>query len=137
MELKMLVLEDNLALKPLWDSIARRNFGPGTLDWAVSAEEGKKLLLESVRQGRPYAVLATDVFLAGSETGLDFARFVRACGQTTPILLMSVLEEGSLKQSLDPSLEPIVVLGKPLNVLKCERVLEHLASGRSLWPRIG
>jgi hypothetical protein len=49
---------------------------------------------------------------------------------------MSILPENSLRQSLEDGLDPIVVLEKPLNVLRCERVLEQFARTHNLRPAL-
>lgn len=123
---RILVIEDDLAIKPMWEHIARRNFGPNNLDWAVNVEEAIKLYEEAMLKEQPYSLIVTDIFLAGSETGLDFITHTRERGNTSPVLLVSAASESDLKQSFDKILHPIEVLAKPLSVPKCEKVLERI-----------
>lgn len=130
---KILVIEDDLALKPLWELISRRNFGPSHLDWAVSADEAEKLFQKSVQNNTPYALVVVDVFLSGSDTGLDFIKNTRALGHKTPVILVSSISETDLKKTYDAVLNPVAVLTKPLNVPRCERLLESILSEKKDW----
>lgn len=130
MEDKVLIIEDDLTTKPLWEHVARRNFGPGNMDWAVNVEEAIRLFQTSIRKNEPYSLVVTDVFLAGSKTGLDFIVHARSLGQRTPILLISAAEETELKKSVDSIFAPFEVLSKPLSVPKCERMLEKIFTNR-------
>lgn len=123
---KLLVIEDDLALRPLWESVARRNFGLDNVDWAVSAEEGQKFYQESFKKGTPYSGIIVDLFLAGSDTGLDFIRFARANNPKIPILLVSSVSESDLKGSFDTLMDPVLVLSKPLSASKCERGIQQI-----------
>lgn len=130
---KILVIEDDLALKPLWELISRRNFGPSNLDWAVSADEAEKLFQKSVQNNTPYALVVVDVFLSGSDTGLDFIKKTRSLGHKTPVILVSSISETDLKKTYDAVLNPVAVLTKPLSVPRCERLLESILSEKKDW----
>lgn len=127
---KLLVIEDDLALRPLWESVARRNFGLENVDWAVSAEEGQKFFQESVKKGDPYSGIVVDLFLAGSDTGLDFIRYARSMGKKTPILLVSSVSESDLKGSFDAMMDPVLFLSKPLSAAKCEGGLKQILAAK-------
>lgn len=133
---KILVIEDDLALKPLWELISRRNFGPSNLDWAVSADEAEKLFQKSVQNNTPYALVVVDVFLSGSDTGLDFIKNTRSQGHKTPVILVSSISEADLKKTYDAVLNPVAVLTKPLSVPRCERLLESILSEKKDWKYI-
>lgn len=122
----ILVIEDDLALRPMWESIAYRNFGFKNLDWAVSAEEAKRIYQKSITKNQPYAVVIVDVFLAGSDTGFDFIKYIRSLGQKTPVLLVSAALETDLKKLFDKTMDYVQVLTKPLSVPKCEKALEKI-----------
>lgn len=126
----ILVIEDDLALRPMWESIASRNFGLKNLDWAVSAEEAKRIYQKAIMKNQPYAVIIVDVFLAGSDTGLDFIKYIHSLGQQTPILLVSAALEADLKKLFDKTMDYVQVLTKPLNVPKCEKALEKIFLNR-------
>lgn len=124
----MLIIEDDLALRPMWESIANRNLGPKNLDWAVSAEQAKRIYQSSLSKDNHYRVIVVDVFLAGSDTGVDFIKYIRSLGQQTPVLLVSAAMENDLKKLYDKSMGQVEVLTKPLSVPKCERALEKIFS---------
>ncbi len=122
----ILVIEDDLALRPMWESIANRNLGGKNLDWAVSAEQAKRIFQSSLSNNQPYKVVVVDIFLAGSDTGMDFIKYIRSLGQETPVLLVSTAMEKDLKNLYHESMGNVQVLTKPLSVPKCEKALEKI-----------
>lgn len=126
---RILVVEDDMALKPLWEIIAKRNMGGMKLDWSVSGEEGRRLLSQVANEKKKkYDLVVTDLFLAGSETGLDFVKYVRVSDPSVPIFLVTSVDETDLKKHYGKDLDNISVLEKPLSVAQFERALETLIS---------
>lgn len=125
---KVLVIEDDLAQRPLWEMILRRNFGGVDLEWAVSSEEAMKLYKQSIQNKTPFDFLIADLFLAGPDTGLDFIQKVKSISAKIPILLVSSVDELELKKlcaTKDPY-ENFDILAKPLSVPQIERKLQNL-----------
>jgi response regulator of citrate/malate metabolism len=122
---KILVIEDDLTLKPMWELIAKRHSKKPDLHWAVNSEVAKKLFLDSLRD--PFLFVVVDLFLAGSETGLDFIRFARSHDDKIPIIITSSAEEVHAGLLVQMDLGRISILDKPLNIPVCERVLDQLS----------
>lgn len=123
---KILIIEDDLALKPMWEIIAKRNLKNPELHWAVSSEVAKKLFLDSVKISSPYMFIVVDLFLAGSETGLDFIKFARNYNADIPILITSSAEDVNTNRFMQRGMKNVSVLSKPLNIPNCERILDGL-----------
>ncbi len=123
-----LIIEDDLSLKPLWELILKRRVEEWDFDWAISSEEGRRLCLKSTSIGRPYSLVIVDLFLAGSETGLDFLSSSEALKTHAPIILVSAIEENRIKENYVDLVKNTPVLSKPLNIPKCERLLDQLFS---------
>lgn len=123
-----LVIEDDLSLKPLWEMIFRRRMEDWSVDWAISSEEGRRLCQKSIERGEPYSVVVVDLFLAGSETGLDFISSSEARDTHAAVILVSAIEERRIKDNFDEFVKNTPVLSKPLSVPKCERVLDKIFS---------
>ena len=72
--------------------------------------------------------MVTDIFLAGSCTGLDLLTSASVVKSCCARMLVSAADETEIKNIYGGELDPKVkVLAKPLNVPKCERaVLEIL-----------
>lgn len=123
-----LIIEDDLSLKPLWEMILKRRVEEWGFDWAISSEEGRRMCVTSMGNGRPYSLVVVDLFLAGSETGLDFLTSSEALTTHAPIVLVSAIDERKIKENYDELVRDTPVLSKPLNILKCERVLDEILS---------
>lgn len=123
-----LVIEDDLSLKPLWELIFRRRVEDWSVDWAISSEEGRRLCLKALSEGHPYSIVVVDLFLAGSETGLDFISSNEVSRIEAPVILVSAIEERKIKENYDEVVRNTPVISKPLSVPKCERVLDRIFS---------
>ena len=114
---KVLVVEDDLSLRPFWSMTIRRAMQGSEIDWAVSAEEALRML----RLNPPYALVITDIFLAGAGTGVDVLRSHLIDPRKTKRLLVSAANEKEIRGQI--SIEDAVILTKPLNLPKCERAI--------------
>lgn len=131
---RVLIVEDDLALRPFWELILRRQFNEYHLDWAISCEEAERLIASSVKYDSTYCLIVTDLFLAGAATGLDLVHFIGKNQEHTPLVMVSSADEEAIRNSYRDSVKDIHVISKPLSVPKIERVLEKLFS-LELSPR--
>lgn len=124
---RVLVAEDDLSLWPMWEVIVKRCLPSAEVRWAVSSEEAKRLINESFDDDMPFDVVISDLFLAGSETGLELLRSEEVAKSKASTVLVSMAEIDSLKeyQSLLPE---TIFITKPLNVVKCERMMSPIFS---------
>lgn len=127
---RILIVEDDLALQPFWDVVLKRCFHVWHSDWAVSGEQAEKMILNARKSGLPYSLIISDIFLAGSRTGLDLIRSNRDSQSSTRFLLVSVADESRVKNAVIDLTAMKVVLTKPLNVPKCERAINELVGLR-------
>lgn len=132
---RILIIEDDLAYKPLWAEILKKNFGAvPEIYWAVSAEEAMIQYTKSVKNQLPFHMIITDLFLAGSDTGLDFVENV--CAQTQdapPFVLISSVEKKEVRNiihelesiaNIDSS--KIEILTKPINPVHFKLILKRI-----------
>ena len=123
MNLKILFLEDDLTLEPLWRSWVRR-FSPGAeIFWAVSSEEGKTMVEQANLSGQPFQIIVADIFLAGSQTGIDFltSDLIRSSNARTVLVSMVCSQKvESYYRSLLPT---TLFISKPINLVKCEKLV--------------
>lgn len=120
--IRVLIVEDDLALEPFWKIVLKRCFEKWTSDWAVSAEEAKRMMSQALHEGVPYSLVISDIFLAGSETGLDLIQDQEP--RAPKFLLVSVAEAERVKDNV--ARFDGAVLTKPLNLPKCERAIAQL-----------
>lgn len=126
MKKRVLIVEDDLALKPMWELILRRQFVDYHLDWAVSCEEAQKLVSSSIVRDLPYTLIVTDLFLSGAGTGLDLVRFLARAAKSSPTILVSMVEEYALREKHGDLLQSMQVLTKPISVPLCDRALDKI-----------
>jgi response regulator of citrate/malate metabolism len=114
---RVLIIEDDLAYKPLWTDILRRCIGDNVaeIQWAVSAEEARVQYERSIAEGKFFDFIITDVFLAGSDTGLDFVENIFADDQEAPpIILISSADKDDVAEILNAKSRRVEVLTKPI-----------------------
>lgn len=70
-EPKILIVEDDKTLVPIWDYITTKVDNNSKVDWATSELEAEDLIFEALRDGHQYDLVIIDIFLEGSRTGLD------------------------------------------------------------------
>lgn len=123
---RVLIVDDDLAQIPLWKHIIGRSSEKASIDWAVSAEQAKTIMVQAKKNKKKFDLIIVDLFLAGSETGLEFleTKEVQNCGADT--ILVSAANKANLEQHIQTRLKKTKVIVKPLNVVRCEKVLNEL-----------
>ena len=67
-EKSVLIVEDDLALRPLWE---RAFLGKAAkIDWATSMEEAEQYIRVRFKTGSPYQLVVADISLEGKGTGI-------------------------------------------------------------------
>ncbi|AZZ36653.1 hypothetical protein CIK05_07575 [Bdellovibrio sp. qaytius] len=130
---RVLIIEDDLAYKPLWADILRRHLGGHVAEicWAVSAEEARVQYERSVASGQFFDFIITDVFLAGSDTGLDFVENLFADDQEAPpIILISSVDKEEVEDIVDTVSRRIEILSKPINAGQFKEVMNRITEHR-------
>ncbi len=123
---RILVIEDDLVWRPMWEAILRRQFVDYHLDWALSSEEAKIFVSKSIQHQFEYSFIVVDVMLAGAETGLDFLVFKKRYLPRTPLIVVSSFEEDNIRCRYFKLVEDVIVLTKPLNIPKCDRAFDKI-----------
>lgn len=126
LEKKILIVEDDLSLRPFWSVVFDRCAPRSRLDWAVSSEQAQRLLRDATSQERPYDVIITDLFLAGSGTGLDLLESEAARRSGAKKLLVSVADAKDIQDGFLAADTAVTVLSKPLDIPGCTRVIERV-----------
>ncbi len=133
---RILIVEDDLSLQPFWSLVLRRCLNEAQVDWTVSCERARVLVTEGRKDGRPYSMIITDIFLAGSDTGLDLLNSPEVQESRAMKLLVTAADEGEIYNHFDWPEHSIAVLAKPFSVPKCERVLEDMLRHRSVRQNV-
>ena len=69
---KILIVEDDKTLTPIWDYITTSVSENSIVDWATSELEAEDYIFQAMRNGKQYDLVIIDIFLDGARTGLDF-----------------------------------------------------------------
>ncbi len=123
---RVLIVDDDLALRPFWEIILRRQYQTYKYDWAVSVEEAKTLFRNSNFNNNFYSIIIIDLFLSGSETGLDLIDFFETQLHTPPLVLVTAVDNEKLQKEVAQKKKKVFLLQKPLSIPSCERLLEEL-----------
>ncbi len=135
----VLIVEDDLGQQPLWQHIISRSSHDASVTWAVSAEQALTILQKSLITEKKFDLIIVDLFLAGSETGLSFLNSDEVKQSKAQTILVSAAEKNDLDDYIQKQLRKtkndrtINVIAKPLNVVKCEKVLDELLIKRQLY----
>lgn len=123
MKTRVLVVEDDLSQQAFWGGIVKKCLGSVEIDWAVSGEEAIRLMKSCAKQ-RPYRLIVSDLFLAGSETGIDLLELANQFQMNSLFILVSAAEESRLFEKTKHVQIPQIVLSKPLEGRRCEQVIQ-------------
>ncbi len=127
---KILIVEDDLSQKALWNHVVARMRTGATIEWGVSAEQAKKLIHQSQKSNAPFDLIIVDLFLAGSDTGLDFLKSKEVLSQKAKTILVSAADQFSLESHLKNQLGQTKLITKPLSLAKCERIIRELLDSK-------
>lgn len=123
---KILIVEDDLSLKPFWDSVLDKIEKKMEIDWAVSSEEAQKVVEQRLVQGKSFDLIIADLFLAGSKTGMDFLTSKEVKSSDSKTILVSLAEQKSLESECKKILPKTKIIVKPLSAARCEKVVRQL-----------
>lgn len=121
---KILVVEDDLALKPILERICRAVDEECELKWVMSAVNAMTELRKST-----FDLVIVDHLLEGDGTGMDVWRHCRKCYPNLPVLVMSGESREKLQRYSGVANPEFAYLEKPIQVTQCKRILEDLFKG--------
>ncbi|AGH95649.1 response regulator [Pseudobdellovibrio exovorus] len=123
---RILVVEDDLSLKPLWESFFSRRSQQVQMDWVVSCEEARKIIKKANEEKNPFYLIITDIFLAGSGTGMELLRSPEVMNSQARTVLVSAADRYEILSKFGHLMPNTEVISKPLDFRKYEPILNHL-----------
>lgn len=119
---KILIVEDDISLKPIWFYIIEKVHEKALVVWATSESEAESLIIDAKKAGGGFDLVITDIFLCGSKTGLDlWSRFfddLNGC-----IIVTSGVEYNKFVKYFEGSSKQPIYLQKPLMPNECIEVI--------------
>jgi response regulator of citrate/malate metabolism len=123
MGLQILIAEDDLTLQPLWSAMINKSITGAKIIWSVSSEEAQKIIQSHQQNQRAFDVIISDIFLAGSETGINFLSSDLVKNTSSRKILISAVDAKQVEQTYKHLLPGTLFLSKPLSIDKFRRVL--------------
>lgn len=123
---KILIVEDDLALKPLWENFFKYRTQEVNLEWAVSCEQALKMVKEANAAGQPYYLIITDIFLAGSGTGMELLKSREVENSHARTVLVSVADRDEILSKFGHLMPRTEVISKPIDFRKYEPIINNI-----------
>ena len=123
---KVLVVEDDLSLQPIWVEIFRRCSPTIQLDWAVSCETAQKMIRKANDDKSHFDLIVVDLFLAGSRTGIDLIHSSEVAQSKARTMLVSSAETAKIRDFYGDPLLATQIISKPFSVKECERAIRKI-----------
>ena len=115
---RILIVEDDITLEPIWTYVVDRVSRQATVVWATSEAEAEELILSSIQNNCEYDLVITDIFLSGSKTGIDlWSKFYYALHGR--MIITSGIEYQKFMKHLGESPAEPLYIQKPLNPNEC------------------
>lgn len=123
---KILIVEDDLSLKPLWENFFKYRTQKVNLEWAVSCEEALKMVQKSNREGEPFFLIITDIFLAGSGTGMELLKSREVEKSRARTVLVSVADRDEILTKFGHMMPQTEVISKPIDFRKYAPIINNI-----------
>lgn len=121
---RVLIVEDDVTMEPLWTYIIDQVAPGAYLKWVTSEEAAEHAIRYQLLRHRPYDLVISDVFLSSSRTGIDLWR--QFSEGYTRFLFMSVISPSKFAKLIGPNEPTPTYLQKPLNPEECTAAVKAL-----------
>lgn len=122
---KILIVEDDKTLEPIWSYITSKVNNKSQVDWATSELEAEDLIFDAMRDGNQYDLVIVDIFLEGARTGLDlYERFGHLFHNR--MIITSGTEYQKYAEYLNTGTQAPYCLEKPLVPEECINVIQKM-----------
>jgi response regulator of citrate/malate metabolism len=135
LEKKVLIVEDDLSLRPLWENFFKYRTKNVDLEWAVSCEEAIKMVRSSNQQALPFFLIITDIFLAGSGTGLELLCSDEVIKSRARTILVSVADRDEIIQKFGHQIPNSEVMSKPFDFKKYDPIINNILNAKDFYGR--
>lgn len=134
---KILIVEDDMALKPIWEKFFRLFSDRLRLEWAVSCEEATKMVQSANETGASYFLIISDIFLAGSKTGIQLLNTPEVLASHAKTVLISAADREDVISKYGHEVPDTVVISKPFNFRLYNPLFKNLLNGHLADGQVG
>lgn len=114
---RILIVEDDMTLKILWQHIVKKLDFTADVQWATSEGTAQRAIDEVRKKGGHYDVVICDIFLSGNNTGIDLWRSQR--DEPTEFIFTSGVSQDKFQKLLESENGFHIFLPKPLDPRLC------------------
>lgn len=130
--LKVLVVEDDMSLHPLWDHIVRAVNPQAIIRQAYTEEAAEKIIERQRQAGEDFDLIISDIFLDGDRNGVDLWK--KYGKSQTLFLFTSVISKTDFVKMIGTEeKEYPLLLQKPVRAMKSIDVLQTLFNFRDFF----
>lgn len=133
---KILIVEDDLSLRPLWEKFLKFKMNNISMEWAVSGEEALKMITQQNENKTPYFLIIADIFLAGSKTGMELITSDEVAKSGARTILVSAADRDEILKKFGYLVSDAIVLSKPLDFKKYEPIFRKILNGDNALDRL-
>lgn len=126
---KILIVEDDMTLKPIWEKFFRLFSDRLLLEWAVSCEEAIKMVQAAIESNKSYFLIISDIFLAGSKTGIQLLSSPEVALSGAKTVLISAADREDIISKFGHMVPDATVITKPFNFKLYSPIFRKLLNG--------
>lgn len=130
---KVLIVEDDLSLRPLWENFFRYRTQEVDLSWAVSCEEALKMVEQGNKELTPFYLIISDIFLAGSGTGMELLTSDEVSRSRAKTILVSVADRDDIIREYGHQIPKTQVISKPLDFKTYEPIINNILESKDVY----
>lgn len=123
---KVLIAEDDLSLWPVWQNFFDKRPEKIDVHLTVSCEEALKMVAEANITNSSFDLIITDIFLAGSGTGMELLSSSEVEKSKAGKLLVSVADSRDILIKYGHMIPDTKVISKPFEYKRFEPVIAGL-----------
>ena len=123
---KILIVEDDLALRSIWEQFFKKLGDENCVDWAVSCEEALKMIEQTFESKENYSLIISDLFLAGSKTGMALISSPQVVLSKANTILISASDRDEIIENFGHLLPGTIIISKPISFKKFEIIFKNL-----------
>ena len=127
---RILIVEDDVSMQPLWSYVVETASPGAQIKWVLSEEAADQAIRTLLQKSDAFDLIISDIFLAGSRTGLDLWK--KHAEGPSPFLMTSMISSQKLNRLLGEDSPPPFFMPKPLNPKSCVKAVRTMLLFREL-----
>lgn len=121
---RVLIVEDDLTYKAMWEHILMQIDPAIKVDWTQSEEQAEKFINKRIQTNHPYDLIISDVFLSGRKTGVDL--WEKYGDWSSHFMFVSSVSHETFENLMSQGYAAPLYMQKPLIAKECRQLLQEL-----------